>query len=86
MEAVTVVHNEIARVLDAPGMACVSLTPKIKYELAALRPGALIKVHNDDRSSRLGVPAWCRLTGHHLIDVIEVDADRTIFLIRKKEN
>ena len=82
----TVANDNIARVLDAPGMACVSLTPKIKYELTPLQPGALMKVHNDDRTSRLGVPAWCRLTGHHLIDVIEVDAYRTIFLIRKKEN
>ncbi len=78
-------NDDVAHVLDAPGTACVSLTPKIKYELAALGPGALIEVRNDDRSSRLGVPAWCRLTGHHLVDVIEVDADRTTFLIRKKE-
>lgn len=82
----TLRNHDIACVLDAPGMACVSLTPKIKYELTPLSSGDLIEVRNDDPSSRLGVPAWCRLTGHDLVDVIEVDADRTTFLIRKKEN
>lgn len=78
-------HDDVARVLDAPGMACVSLTPNIKYELTSLRPGALIEVRNDDPASRLGVPAWCRLTGHRLVDVVEVDEVHTNFLIRKKE-
>lgn len=77
---------EVAAVLHAPGMACVDLTPQIKQEMKPLAPGQRIEVHNDDPLSRSGIPAWCRLTGHDLEDVVELDRDRTTFTIRKKEN
>ena len=71
--------------LDAPGHACINLTPLIKQAMTSLQPEEILKVSNDDTASRLGVPAWCRLTGNTLIEVKELDAIQTEFYIKKKK-
>lgn len=81
-----------ARRLDAPGLACIDLTPLIASTLRELAPGDLLEVHTDDPAARLGVPAWCRLTRNRLIDTIndpgssEPWENRTTFHILKKES
>ena len=79
------------RVLDAPGLACVSLTPLVSGVMKELTAGALLEVRTDDPAARVGVPAWCRLTGHRLQDSLEgpdpatgLGPDQTIFHITKK--
>ena len=72
-------------ILDAPGHACINLTPLIKQAMTSLQPEEILKVSNDDTASRLGVPAWCRLTGNTLIEVKELDAIQTEFYIKKKK-
>lgn len=74
------------KILDAPGHACINLTPLIKQAMASLQPEDILKVYSDDDASRLGVPAWCRLTGHTLIEVKELDATQTEFYIKKKNS
>jgi TusA-related sulfurtransferase len=74
------------KILDAPGHACINLTPLIKQAMASLQPEDILKVSNDDATSRLGVPAWCRLTGHTLIEVKELDTTQTEFYIKKKNS
>ena len=81
------------RVLDVPGIACVSLTPLVSSALAELPPGALLEVRTDDPAARMGVPAWCRLSRNPLQSTVEgpdpatgLDADQTIFHITKKES
>lgn len=78
--------------LDVPGMACVDLTPTIAAALRGLQPGEVLEVHADDPAARVGVPAWCRLTGHRLLHTTELGTHRdpadprTTFHIAKKEN
>ena len=78
--------------LDAPGMACIDLTPVIAKAMRDLQPGEVLEVHTDDPAARLGVPAWCRLTGNRLVhtsgDHADTDqpATQTTFHISKKEN
>jgi len=52
-----------------------------------LQPGEVLAVHTDDLAARVGVPAWCRLTGNRLV---RADTDRptsqTTFHIAKKES
>ncbi|MEO6130440.1 MAG: sulfurtransferase TusA family protein [Saprospiraceae bacterium] len=72
------------KILDAPGHACTLLTPLIKEAMISLDGEEILKVSNDDPASRLGVPAWCRLTGNKLVEMIDLDAARTEFYIRKK--
>ena len=53
--------------LDAPGMACIDLTPLIAKTMRDLQPGEVLAVRTDDPAARVGVPAWCRLTGNRLV-------------------
>ena len=43
--------------LDAPGHACINLTPLIKQAMTSLQAEEVLKVFNDDPASRIGVPA-----------------------------
>lgn len=70
--------------LTASGMACVTLTPNIKLAISSMEGSEVLKVFSDDPASREGVPAWCRLTGHALIEVKELNNSETIFYIQKK--
>ncbi len=45
------------RILDAPGMACVDLTPLIAKTMSDLQPGEVLAVRTDDPAARVGVPA-----------------------------
>ena len=70
--------------LIASGMACVSLTPNIKQAISSMQGSEVLKVFNDDPASREGVPAWCRLTGHSLLETKEISQTETLFYIQKK--
>ena len=72
--------------LKALGFACVNLTPEIKNAMKEMKATQVIEVFNDDPASRMGVPAWCRLTGHTLIETNEVNANDTLFFIQKKSS
>ncbi|HEV8637942.1 MAG TPA: sulfurtransferase TusA family protein [Chloroflexota bacterium] len=71
-------------VLDAPGSSCATLTPLIKARIRQLESGQVLEVRSDDPAAREGVPAWSRLTGNPLVAVVEDDAERTRFYLRKK--
>jgi tRNA 2-thiouridine synthesizing protein A len=70
--------------LIASGMACVNLTPNIKQAISSMQSSEVLKVFNDDPAAREGVPAWCRLTGHSLIETKEISQTETLFYIQKK--
>lgn len=70
--------------LKASGMACVNLTPNIKQAISTMQSSEVLMVYNDDPASREGVPAWCRLTGHSLIETKEINRTETQFYIQKK--
>ena len=80
------------RTLDAPGMARIDLTPLIAKTMRDLQPGEVLAVRTDDPAARVGVPAWCRLTGNRLVrtsaDHTNTDqpTTQTTFHIAKKEN
>jgi len=71
-------------ILEVPGQSCAIVTPMIKARIRGLDSGDVLEVRTDDPAAREGVPAWSRLTGNELVSVIEQDADRTRFLIKKK--
>lgn len=77
------------RTLDAPGLACIDLTPLIASTMRELQPGQVLEVHTDDPAARVGVPAWCRLTRNPLVHTTEAPShpdNQTIFHIAKKEH
>jgi len=69
--------------LDAAGEACGTVTPVIKQSLSTLQPGQVLEVLTHDPATRAGVPAWCRLTGHVLVETRVEEEGRTRFWIRK---
>lgn len=76
------------QVLDAPGLACIDLTPLIATTMRQLQPGQVLAVHTDDPAARVGVPAWCRLTHNPLLATSQEPdgpANQTIFHIAKKD-
>ena len=71
-------------VLEVPGQSCAIVTPMIKECIRGLDSGDVLEVRTDDPAAREGVPAWSRLTGNELVQMVEEDAERTRFLIKKK--
>ena len=71
-------------IVVAYGDACATLTPRIKDTLRNVLSGSVVEVRTDDPSARESVPAWARLTGNSLINVVEDDDQHTRFFIRKK--
>jgi TusA-related sulfurtransferase len=69
--------------LDASGEACGTVTPAIKQSLSTLQPGQVLEVLTHDPATRVGVPAWCRLTGHALVETLAESGPGTRFWIRK---
>lgn len=69
--------------LDAAGEACGTVTPLIRQTLSALQAGQVLEVLTHDPATRVGVPAWCRLTGHELAQTRAEEGPRTRFWIRK---
>lgn len=75
--------------LEAPGLACIDLTPLIAKAMRDLQPGDVLEVHTDDPAARVGVPAWCRLTGNLLVHTSDNQPHTdqpTTFHIAKKES
>ena len=70
--------------LQARGIACISLTPEIKKAMAEMQSSQVLEVLSDDASAREGIPAWCRLTGHALVETKELTGEETLFYIKKK--
>jgi tRNA 2-thiouridine synthesizing protein A len=70
--------------LLATGLECINLTPEIKKVMTGMKSGEVLEVFSDDSASREGIPAWCRLTGHALLDTKEITTEETAFFIQKK--
>jgi tRNA 2-thiouridine synthesizing protein A len=74
---------EITTTVDARGLSCPMPIVRTALAVKALAPGALIEVLATDPGSQRDFVAWCRSTGHALV---EQTADGSVFrfLIRRK--
>ena len=66
---------------DAGSMGCGDLVLELRLRLARLAPGAELRVLARDPGAPEDIPAWCRLTGHSL-----VEANPPLYRIRRKES
>jgi len=66
---------------DAGAMGCGELLMLLSPRIKALRPGEILRLIARDPGAVEDMPAWCRLTGHHL-----VYANHPEYLIRRREN
>jgi len=65
---------------DAGDMGCGELVMELRIRLKPKPPGYILKLTARDPGALEDLPAWCRLTGHHLMH-----ADHPVYLIRRKE-
>jgi tRNA 2-thiouridine synthesizing protein A len=63
---------------DAGEMGCGELVLALRQRLAAMREGQVIRLVARDAGAPADLPAWCRMTGHVLLDM-----DHPVYLIQK---
>ncbi len=69
--------------LDTKGLNCPLPILKAKRTLNSLPPGTLLRILATDPVTLRDFPAFCRQTGHELIESGEAEAGLYAFLIRK---
>lgn len=69
--------------LDTKGLSCPLPILKAKKTLNGLPPGALLRVLASDPVTLRDFPAFCRQTGHQLLESAEPEAGVYGFLIKK---
>lgn len=73
-------HWEFDEVYDALDRGCGDFIMDLRATVKALAPGAVLMLSSHDAGAPVEVPAWCRMTGHRLVDSIP-----PFYLIRKRE-
>ena len=66
---------------DAGDLGCGELVLELRLRLDAMQPGQLLKLIARDPGALADIPAWCRMTGHTLIE-----QQHPLYQIRRKEN
>lgn len=70
------------RILGTLGMKCPKPLFEVHRQVKDMEVGDTIEVSADDPAFRLDIEAWCRRTGHELVDLKD-QADRIVAMIRK---
>jgi tRNA 2-thiouridine synthesizing protein A len=65
---------------DAGDLGCGDLVLQLMLRMNALRAGAVLRLVALDPGAAADIPAWCRMTGHTLVDEAP-----PVYLIRRKE-
>ena len=65
---------------NAGDAGCGSLIAGLKRQLDGLRAGQLLEVTAKSAGAPADLPAWCRVTGHTL-----VEANHPVYVLRKKD-
>jgi tRNA 2-thiouridine synthesizing protein A len=73
---------DIAKTLDASGLACPMPVVKARQAINQIETGQVLEVISTDRGSLSDMPAWAEGTGNRLIEQREEDG-RYVFLIEK---
>ncbi len=60
-------HQEWDTEWDAGDLACGDLVLELRQRLAAMQPGAVVRVVARDPGAPADLPAWCGMTGHRLV-------------------
>lgn len=66
---------------DAGDMGCGELILELRTRMKALRPGQVLRLVAHDPGAIEDLPAWCRMTGHHLNR-----AEHPTYFIQRKED
>jgi tRNA 2-thiouridine synthesizing protein A len=70
--------------IDAEGLLCPLPVLRARKRLAAMLPGAVLRLRATDPASWVDVPHFCQQSGHQLLQAREQDGVR-VYLIRRGE-
>ena len=73
-------HWQYDEIYDALERGCGDFIADLRAVMAELAPGDRLVVASRDAGAPIEIPAWCRLTGHRLVEIAP-----PFFLIRKRE-
>jgi tRNA 2-thiouridine synthesizing protein A len=73
-------HWDFDEVYDSFDRGCGDFIIDLKAVMADLAAGAVVMIASRDAGAPVEIPAWCRLTGHRLLD-----AQPPFFLVRKRD-
>ncbi|MFN2488697.1 MAG: sulfurtransferase TusA family protein [Actinomycetota bacterium] len=75
--------TQVGSQIDARGLVCPMPTIRLGQAIRKVEIGELVQVWTDDPGSKENMAAWCRNTGHELVDNW---ADETTFkyTVRRK--
>ena len=74
-------HWQFDDVFDSVDNGCGDFILDLRGQIAARPAGAVLMVASRDAGAPIEVPAWCRLTGHHLLE-----AQPPFYLIQKRRD
>lgn len=66
--------------LDAQRLMCPMPVIRTQDRVKELKPGDQLKVTCTDPGAKNDIPAWCRINGHQVDDIIEQDGKIEIFI------
>ncbi len=70
-----------AREWDAGDKGCGEIVMELRRVMLDLAPGAVLKLTARDAGAPEDLPAWCRMTGHALVEARHPD-----YWIRRREH
>ena len=63
----------VAKVLDAKGLACPMPIVKTKKAINELEVGEILEIHATDKGAKSDLAAWAKSGGHELLKDLEDD-------------
>lgn len=66
--------------LDARGLLCPMPVIRAQDRVGELQPGDRLEVVCTDHGAKNDIPAWCRINGHTVNEILEDDKEITIII------
>jgi tRNA 2-thiouridine synthesizing protein A len=74
-------HWDFDEVYDSFDRGCGDFLMDLRAVMRDLTPGAALMIASRDAGAPVEIPAWCRLTGHRL-----VESAPPFYLVRKRDS
>jgi tRNA 2-thiouridine synthesizing protein A len=71
-------------IVDTRGMFCPAPIIKLSEAIRNIDPGNVVELVSDDPAIESDLPAWCRSTGHIILDAFHNGGDY-IYRVQKKD-
>ncbi|KJE27600.1 sulfurtransferase TusA family protein [Geobacillus kaustophilus] len=70
----------VAKVLDAKGLACPMPVVRAKKAMDELESGQVLEVQTTDKGAKNDLPAWAKTSGHTVIEMKEENGVLTFWI------